>query len=187
MVYLFIGPSGSGKDTQAQLLSEVLNIPVTGTGEIMRREVASKSELGRELDASMRAGEWPRDELVVQVLKGEITKPEYKNGFILTGYPRRVSQVGPLDEALEASGMHVDKVVHFDLNDEEAMNRMRQQANEVKRNDSSEESMRGRLASFAETIEPILHEYDRQGKLLIVDAAPSAEEIHKVVREKLGV
>lgn len=187
MVYIFLGPSGSGKDTQAKLLERSLGIKRVSTGEIMRKEMKSGSELGRKMKEFAAKGEWIPDEIAVDLLRKELEKEEYKKGFVITGFPRTMWQVEKFDELLQERGNNLAAVIHFDLGKEESMKRMKTQAKDEKRPDSSEEAMRIRFSSYRKTIDPILAEYKKKGVLIRVDASPSIEEIHEVVKEKLKV
>ncbi|HEC66298.1 MAG TPA: adenylate kinase [bacterium] len=190
MIYVFLGPAGSGKDTQADLLAKILNIPVIGTGDLFRKEIAEKTKLGEEAKKYMDDGIIVPDEFVVKVLKNEIKKPEYSNGFILTGYPRKVTQIAPLDKMLKELNMELTKVVHFELDEEESVKRMQTQAKENpgKRSDTDLESMKNRYRTmYSETIGAIVEEYGKRGEIIHVDARPSKKDIHQVVIKKLNI
>jgi adenylate kinase len=190
MIFLFLGPAGSGKDTQADLLAKVLDIPVIGTGDLLRKELEKGSELGKEIKDLMDSGIIIPDKYVIEVLKNELVKEDYKNGFIMTGYPRAVSQILPFDRILEKLGMKITNVVHFKLDEAESIKRMQQQAkdNPGKRTDTDIESMKNRYRTmYTETINPIIEAYEKRGLIVHVDASPSVEEIHGEVRSKLKI
>jgi adenylate kinase len=98
-VFLF-GPPGSGKGTQAVLLSDVLKAPHISTGDIFRQHVKEGTELGREVQAIMQAGKLVPDELVNRIVESRLAQPDCANGFILDGYPRTVPQAEMLDQLL---------------------------------------------------------------------------------------
>jgi len=93
---LIVGPQASGKGTQAKMLSEKFNIPIFSTGNILRQKIVQGDELGKQLAGIMNKGELVSDEMVNQIIKEKIEK-DGKNGYILDGYPRNLSQAEFLD------------------------------------------------------------------------------------------
>jgi adenylate kinase len=101
---LLFGPPGSGKGTQAVLLSEALGIPHVSTGDILRQHVQEGSPLGRRVQAVIQAGQLVPDELVNQIVQERLGGPDCGGGFILDGYPRTLHQAGMLDGLLARLG-----------------------------------------------------------------------------------
>lgn len=104
LALLLFGPPGSGKGTQAVLLSKSLKIPHISTGDIFRQNVKEGTELGREVQAIMEAGQLVPDALVNRIVEDRLAKLDCANGFILDGYPRTVPQAEMLDELLVRLG-----------------------------------------------------------------------------------
>ncbi|MEK7408813.1 MAG: adenylate kinase [Acidobacteriota bacterium] len=102
---ILFGPPGSGKGTQAKLLAGSLGIPHISTGDILREHVAAGDELGRQVQAIMRAGKLAPDELVNQIVEARISRPDCAAGFILDGYPRTLPQALLLEGLLERRGL----------------------------------------------------------------------------------
>ena len=100
-VLVILGPPGSGKGTQSGKLSQVLQIPAISTGEILRRECQSGSELGRTVHAVMASGGLVSDDLMNQVVTNRLTQDDCEAGCILDGYPRTVSQARFLHDFLK--------------------------------------------------------------------------------------
>jgi len=107
-VAILLGAPGAGKGTQAPLLSASLGAPVLASGDLLRAEVASGSDIGRDVDAIMRSGELVPDELVVRLFLTRLDQADAARGAILDGFPRTRRQAEALDEALNASGRPVD-------------------------------------------------------------------------------
>jgi adenylate kinase len=181
MVLLFIGPSGSGKDTQAEILAEKQNFDVISTGDLLRAEMHSGSELGIEIRGYVDQGKWAPDDITYKLLENylEQNKPE---NIILTGAVRRESQIPLLNKALENQGLKLDKVVFFDLSDNEVMDRLSIRG----RQDDVPENIQSRIQEFHDTTKPILEEYRRQGLLLSIDASPGIEDISSKLSRELG-
>lgn len=109
LALLLFGPPGSGKGTQAVLLSSRLNVPHISTGDIFRQHVKEGTELGREVQAIMQTGQLVPDALVNRIVEDRLARPDCAGGFILDGYPRTVPQAEMLDELLVR--LAKDKVV----------------------------------------------------------------------------
>lgn len=94
---LLFGPPGSGKGTQAVLLSDALQVPHISTGDIFRQHVKEGTELGKQVKAIMDAGQLVPDELVNRIVEARLEQPDCREGFILDGYPRTVHQAEMLN------------------------------------------------------------------------------------------
>ena len=92
MNLIFLGAPGSGKGTQAEFVSEKMNILPVSTGNILRDAVKNQTEAGLAAKKFMDAGDLVPDEVVIGILKDRIAQPDAKNGFILDGFPRTVEQ-----------------------------------------------------------------------------------------------
>jgi len=200
---IFIGPQGSGKGTQAKIISEELKIPHVSTGDLFRETVG---ELREELNSYMNSGKLVPDELVIKILKERIEKSDCKNGFILDGFPRNVAQAKLLDDITK-----IDKVVEITLKDNEAIKRIsgrvtcekckagyniftspkpkdpskcdKCNGKLLKRADDTEEAVKKRLEIYHEQTKPILKKY--QSILVTVDGSQEIDKIAKEILEKL--
>jgi len=114
-VAILLGAPGAGKGTQAPLLAASLDVPVLASGDLLRAEVASGSDIGREVDAIMRSGELVPDELIARLFLARLGHEDAKGGAILDGFPRTRPQAEALDDALGASGRKVDKALLIEV------------------------------------------------------------------------
>lgn len=119
MKLLLLGPVGSGKGTQAAIVSKNYNIPHISTGEIFRWNIQNNTELGREAKQYIDAGNLVPDSLTNKLVEDRLQKEDCKNGFILDGYPRNISQAYALDKITQ-----LDKVVLINLSEEEIIRRL---------------------------------------------------------------
>ncbi|HEX8026207.1 MAG TPA: nucleoside monophosphate kinase [Candidatus Limnocylindrales bacterium] len=114
-VAILLGAPGAGKGTQAPRLSERLGVPVLASGDLLRAEVASGSEIGREVDAIMRSGELVPDATMARLFLGRLDRDDATNGAILDGFPRTRPQAEALDVALGTSGRSVDRALLLEV------------------------------------------------------------------------
>lgn len=120
---IFISPPAAGKGTQSKLLSSEYNIPNISAGDLLRDEVASGSELGRELKAIMDAGKLVGLEDILKLLENRLSKDDCQNGYILDGYPRDMAQAKAYEELLEKLNMEMGHVFFLDIDKELAVKR----------------------------------------------------------------
>lgn len=120
MRILLLGAPGAGKGTQAQFIMDTYGIIQLSTGDMLRAAVKSGSELGKQAQALMDAGQLVTDELVIQLVKDRIQQEDCKNGFLLDGFPRTLAQA----DAIKAAGINLDIVLEFDVPDNLILDRI---------------------------------------------------------------
>ena len=114
-VAILLGAPGAGKGTQAPRLAERLAVPVLASGDLLRAEVASGTDIGREVDAVMRSGELVSDDLMAKLFLARLDRKDAAAGAILDGFPRTRPQAVALDEALDATGRPVDRALLLEV------------------------------------------------------------------------
>ena len=117
---ILLGAPGAGKGTQAEIISEKYGIPAISTGAIIREEIASGSPLGEKVKEYTSKGALVPDEVVIDIIKARLAKPDCEHGFILDGFPRTVPQA----EALAELGVEITDVISIEVDDEDIMERM---------------------------------------------------------------
>lgn len=120
MKLILLGAPGAGKGTQAEVICKHLGIPAISTGNILREALKSGTEMGLKAKAFMDAGQLVPDEIVIGIIKDRLAEEDCKNGFILDGFPRTIPQA----EALDASGVVIDRVIDIEVPDEKIVTRM---------------------------------------------------------------
>lgn len=203
MKLLFIGPQGSGKGTQAAIISKELGISHISTGNLFRN---AKDELKQELDEYMEQGKLVPDELTLKILKQRLYQADSKNGFILDGFPRNLNQANLLKSITE-----IDKVIEITVSDLESIKRLSgrvscEKCNEsyniftepkpknplycdlcggklIRRGDDNEQAIKKRLEIYHNETEPILKEY--QDILIKINGEQNIDKITEDITTKL--
>jgi adenylate kinase len=204
MDLILFGPPGAGKGTQAKLLVEALGVPQISTGDMMRAERASGSELGKQFDEYMTKGRLVPDELVLELFQRRLRQPDAQGGAIFDGFPRTLAQATALDATLAKIGRTIDKVVALDVPTEVIVERISgrrvcqscgqtyhvrysppppsgrcsQCGGEiVQRSDDTEEKVRTRSSEYLENTLAILRHYEPRGIVEKVDGVGSVEDV----------
>lgn len=177
MKIVLIGIQGAGKSTQGNLLSENLGLPYLSTGHIFRQIAKEKTELGRKVKLIMTAGLLQPGDLTVRVVENYLGRPEYRKGYIIDGFPRTLEQVEKFKNG-------VDKVVHINIPEKEALKRLAGQ-NDGTRPDDSVEAIRQRIDSFYNFTKPVLNYYRDKGLLIEINGENSIDEIQKDILKSL--
>jgi adenylate kinase len=166
---VFFGPPGSGKGTQASRLAVSLGIPQISTGDLLRANVKSGTELGAIAKPIMESGALVPDELVTRMLKQRLEEPDAKGGALFDGYPRTLAQADSLDALLKEMGRKVDAVLFIDVPDEPIVERLVKRATLEGRADDTPDTIRERLRIYREKTAPLAGRYEKSGVLVTID------------------
>ncbi|MEM6781221.1 MAG: adenylate kinase [Pseudomonadota bacterium] len=187
MNLILIGPPGAGKGTQAKLLEDKYGLKQLSTGDMLRAEVASGSELGSKAKDLMDAGELVPDELIVDMIAGRVSQPDCENGVIFDGFPRTVDQAQALDAMLADLKRPLAAVILFEVDEEALVNRLNtriadcEAAGTPVRADDNEETLRNRLEVYRNQTAPIIPYYEAEDLLFRVDGMASIDEVSNAV------
>lgn len=177
MKIVLIGIQGAGKSTQGNILMERLKVPYLSSGHIFREMAKEKTPLGRYMKETVNAGVLVPDDKTISVVEEYLSKPEYKNGYILDGFPRTTPQA-----QLFSNG--VDKVVYLRVSDREALWRI--SGRNDNREDETLHAIRRRIESFHTHTEPVIQFYREKGLLVEVDGEQSIEDITNEILKQLS-
>ena len=177
MRLVLLGAPGSGKGTQAARLKVALGVPHISTGDLLRAAVAAGTPLGLKAKAVMEAGQLVSDAIVLGMLEQRLAQADAQAGFILDGYPRNLAQVQALDDLLARLGQPLDAVVKLKVPSETIVGRTELRFKAEGRADDHPDTVRKRLAVYAEQTAPVAEYYARAGTLRIVDGVGSLDEV----------
>jgi len=207
---VLLGPPGSGKGTQSPRLKEHFNVCHLATGDLLRAEIGSGSQLGKEIKSVIDEGKLVSDELVLRMVSDNLDKSECKNGFLLDGFPRTIVQAEKLDVMLETRKEPLDSVVEFAIDDNLLVRRIcgrwfhlasgRSYHEEfhpprvpgkdditgealVRRNDDNPETLKKRLEQYHSLTSPLVGYYTNRGLHSRVDASQPANTVFAEIQK----
>jgi adenylate kinase len=215
MKLILLGAPGAGKGTVAKLLTKLDGSVQISTGDILRGAVQAGTELGKQAEAFMKAGDLVPDELIMGIMEKRLQEPDCQKGFLLDGFPRTIPQAEALKKLLDKLGIKLDMAVDIDVPREVILDRLttrRTCSNPecqaiynvksnppkvegvcdkcgspvIQREDETEEAISHRLETYQEKTAPLVDFYDNEGLLITVNAT-SSEAVIDAIKAKLGM
>jgi adenylate kinase len=177
---IFVGPPGSGKGTQAELLKSKYSVAHISTGEVFRKEVDQETELGLKIKDTLKKGDLVTDSIVDEVIKANL--PSNKS-FILDGYPRNVHQANFLNDILKAKGEALSHICFFKIDDEILLERIKSRAEVSRRTDDTVATAKSRIEIYRKYEALLLEYYQKSSLVCVIEASSSVEVIHETLVE----
>ena len=212
---VFTGAPGCGKGTQARILKEKTHICHLSTGEILREYAAQDTPLGRDLKALLDKGEFATDEMIIEMVRNRIGKPDCEHGFILDGFPRTLPQAEVLESLLAEKGIKLTCVLEIQVPDEIIMERILGRYSCLKcgagyhdkfqkpkvygvcdvcggtefgrRKDDNRATVQNRLVNYRLLTYPTIPFFEKRGLLRTVDGTGTIEAVSNKIDEILGI
>ncbi len=176
---LFLGPPGAGKGTQAKLICQEKSLLHLSTGDLLREEVSSGTDLGKIAESIMNKGELVSDEIVLSMVEKRLSSN--KKGWLLDGFPRNLPQAGLLQELLEKLDQPIKTVLLLEIDDDTLTKRMIARG----RKDDTESVIRNRLKIYRDITSPLVHHYEKLGILKSVNGSGTVEDVNNQIKGAL--
>ncbi len=208
MRMILVGPPGAGKGTQAAKLIDTYKIPHISTGDMLRAAVKEGTEMGKQADIAMKAGNLVSDEVVIGMVIERIAKPDCTEGFMLDGFPRTRPQAEALDAELTKAGVKLDVVLFIEVPDELIVERITGRRSDpktgaiyhlkfnpppleladkvVQRKDDTEVACVARLKKYHSETAPIIPFYEEHGLIRRVDGNAAPDEVTARIKTALA-
>lgn len=215
MVIIMLGAPATGKGTVASVLSEELNIPQISTGDLFRKNIAKKNELGLLAEKYISQGNLVPDEITIKMVKERLQNKDTDNGVILDGFPRTIPQAEALDEILAEKKMKIDMVLNLSTPEDEIIERVvtrrvcsnpecktiyNTKLNPTKvegicdkcgspvitRKDDTVEAVKTRLKEYFEVTKPLVDFYEKKGCLTTEEVSESINRMGRDVAEDVA-
>ncbi|ESQ83969.1 adenylate kinase [Asticcacaulis benevestitus] len=177
MNIILFGPPAAGKGTQAKRLVTTRGMVQLSTGDMLRAAIKAESELGLKVRDILATGGLVSDEIVIDLIKGNLPAAEAAGGAIFDGFPRTVAQAEALDAMLGERGAKIDKVVRLKVDEQALVTRIETRFAEEGRSDDNPEAYKVRLAAYNAQTAPLLPYYAAQGKLYEIDGMGAVEDV----------
>jgi adenylate kinase len=181
MRVLLIGPPGAGKGTQAGRIAAHFDLARIATGDLLREQVATGTELGRVAKQYMDRGDLVPDDLVIEMTRDRMLEASEEGGYVLDGYPRTLAQAEAAYRWAMARGIPFDATLYFEIEEVELLARLAGRAREEHRSDDTEETVRHRLEVFARQTQPLVEYYQRRGILVRINAVGPIDAISEEI------
>lgn len=184
---VIFGAPGSGKGTQSERLTEKYGLTHISTGDVLRKEIKSGSELGKIADSYISKGQLLPDELIVNILADTLDKSEIVKGVIFDGFPRTIPQAEALKKMLAERGMDISIVLGLEVAEEELIDRMLKRGAISGRSDDNLETINKRLEVYHNQTDPLREYYIKEGKYKPIVGDGTIDDIFEKIKKVIAL
>lgn len=212
MNIILMGPPGAGKGTQAEKLVKRYNLTQISTGDLFRKALSEQSKYGVIAKYFMQFGHLVPDDYTIGMVRDYLVENEFKNGFILDGFPRTIVQARELESIAKEFKFTIDAIINLSIPEEKLIKRLsgRRTCKECgatfhvefnppkvdgvcdkcggtlyQRDDESEEAVKVRLDTYNRQTRPLIDYYTMKGTIININGDQSMEDVFKDIEESL--
>ena len=185
MNLILFGPPGAGKGTQSKYLVKKLNAFQISTGDMLRKEIQTNSEIGKKIINDMNDGKFVSDDIVNELIKNAIFDTQKKGKLIFDGYPRSLSQAENLNLLLENSNQKIDFILFLNVNKETIIKRIEKRKILEKRSDDEADTILKRYDTYMDITKPVLDYYSKNKNFHEIDGSMEIINIYQKIEEIL--
>jgi len=178
MNIVIFGPPGAGKGTQSNFIVEKYKLHQLSTGELLRKEIINKTELGKKIVSIINSGNLVSDKIVSDLIEKHISNKNYKNRLIFDGYPRNLIQVKNLESLMIKYDQKIDIALKLSVSLETIKKRISERKNLEKRADDNENIAIKRYEMYEKNIKPVIEFYKQSNLLTVVNGEKPISEIN---------
>jgi adenylate kinase len=188
MILILLGPPGAGKGTQATRMMDKYGLVQLSTGDMLRDAIAKGTELGKKAKSIMDAGKLVEDSIILGMIRERLVDGNRKNGVILDGFPRTLTQAEELDAMLVDMELGIDHVIEMQVDEQMLADRIVKRAAESEqvRDDDTVEVLQQRLKVYHDSTAPIIPYYRDKGALSVVDGMQTIESVASAIDDIIG-
>ena len=202
--YVFLGPPGAGKGTQAKAVASRLGVPQISSGDIFRENLKNETELGKRANEYIKIGELVPDDITIAMIRDRLSRPDCAGGAILDGFPRTPGQAEALDKYLEENNSQIKKVPYIMVSEEELISRLTERltcraqghifhkrfnppkepgvcdfdgSELYQREDDKPDTVKHRIKIYEQQTRPLVEYYRQRGLLLEINGNQPIEQV----------
>ena len=181
-VIIFLGPPGSGKGTQAEMLAEKFNFQHISVGDLLRENISNNTKLGKLANTYVDSGELVPDDLIIELVNSSLqslqnNKDSQFSGMILDGFPRTINQASSLDVKISDLDAKIKSVIYLNILDEKIITRLQARG----RNDDKPNLIRNRLNVYRDQTEPLLGYYNEKELLDSINGDQKVQDVNSSI------
>ena len=175
---VIFGKPGSGKGTQANFLKEKYSLYHISTGDLFRKNISNKTNLGIEAKSYLDNGDLVPDSVTIKMLENEVLQNKKVKGYIFDGFPRTLEQAKSLDTFLNSINLKINATIALDVDENELITRLLDRGKTTNRSDDQDlEKIKNRFNEYNTKTSILIDFYDKQGKFCSVDGKGSVDDI----------